>query len=219
LFILFLIFAFLITSKTVVGGVAIVFLIPYFGKVPMKFHRKWAGRLIGIVLVGLPLLLAGFYYGVTRSGFLATLQYNKEVNEDLLTILLSNRNNFVINGCEVFVDEFNGFEKIIGLGESYHLALSGNLAELDFITILFSNGILGLLLLLFLLLYYFLNSRLLLQKKGYGYARSVFIFLIFICIAASSAGHIFNSGIAGIFIGAAIALMFYPTSKRPLTTA
>lgn len=209
-FMLFLVFAFLITSKTVIGGVVIVFLIPYLGPFPAKFKRKWIDRIIGIALLGVPLLVAGFYYGLTRSGFLRNLQYNKQVNEDLVTILLSNRNNFVLDGWKVFVQEYNWIEKIIGLGESFHLKLSGNLAEIDFITLLFSNGIFGLILLLVLLLYYFLNSRLLMPMKKYPYARSVFLFLVFLCLAANSAGHVFNSGIAGLFIGVAIALMFYP---------
>lgn len=209
----FLLFAFLITSKTVVGGVAVVFLIPYIGSLKWRFSRKWVDRMIGLGVLGFPVMVGAFYYGLTKSGFLKTLQYNKEMNGDFLTILLSNRNNFVIKGWEVFVQDYTGLEKLFGLGETFHLFRSGDLAELDFITILFSNGVIGLLLLLLLLLYYFLNSRLLISKREYVHAQSVFVFLIFLCLAANSAGHVFNSGIAGVFIGAAIALMFYKNKR------
>ncbi len=210
----FLLFAFLITSKTVVGGVTIIFLIPYISSVKWRFNRKWVDGFIGLCVLGLPALVGAFYYGMTRSGFLKTIQYNSTLNEDFLTLLLSNRNTFVIKGWEVFSKDYSVPEQFFGLGEAYHLSRAGDLPELDFITILFSNGILGLLLLLFILLFYFLNARLLISKKGYVYAKPVFVFLLFLCLVANSAGHVFNSGIAGLYIGMAIALMFYQHPSR-----
>lgn len=212
-FLVFLVFAFLITSKTVVGGAAIVFLIPYLSSIKWRFSRKWVDWGIGLCVLGIPAFMGAFYYGITKSGFLKTIQYNSTLNTDFLTLLLSNRNTFVIKGWKVFTEDYNLLEQFLGLGEEYHLSLAGDLAEIDFITILFSNGIFGLSLLLFILLLYFLNSRLLIQKRDYVYARAVFVFLLFICIVANSAGHVFNSGIAGLYIGMAIALMFY---KKPI---
>lgn len=218
-FIVFLFFAFAITSKTVIGGVALVFLIPYISSIRWKFKKKWAYRIIGIIVLGIPLTVITFYIGIINSGFLQILQQSKRVNGDFLTILLSNRNNFVVRGWQVFTQDYNWFEKLLGLGEGFYVHKAGDIAEIDFVTLLFSGGFFALMLLLVIILYYFVNAGFLMRIKTYVHAKSVFVFLIFICVAANLAGHIFDSGIAGFFIGFAIALMFYKSSPTPIPKA
>lgn len=210
----FLMISFLITSKTVLGGTIIVFLIPVISHIRFPIKRKWIERASLIVALGIPILSLFFYFGIVSSGVIEKIKFSMKRNDyDILTVALSNRNNFVRQGWEVFVQEYPFWGKILGFGQDYHLSLSGHSAEVDFFSLLFASGILGLFTLLLLLLYWILNAYNLSGHREYGYARSVFLFLIFLTLVANLSGHIFGSGIAGIFIGLAIALMFYKTVK------
>lgn len=211
----FMFLAFTMTSKTVLGGIVIVFLIPYLTNIKLKIKTKWFRRLVQLLIVGLPIVIVGFYYGLKKSGFAENFQYSVRVNNaDFWTVLLSNRNNFVIQGWDYFVNYLNPIEKFVGLGEGYYLEIAEDIAEIDFITILFSGGIMGLLLLLFIITYWFLNAVLLSKNRAFVFAQPILVFLVFICVAGNTAGHIFNSGIAGFYTALAIALMFYKTSLK-----
>jgi len=212
--IVFLGFSFLITSKTVIAGIVIVFLIPVILSMRMRITLKTFNRVVITLMLGLPILIFGLYFIITRSGITNKLAYSMEVNNnDLVTIIFSNRNNFVKDGLEVFKNDFSFIGKILGYGQQYHLNLAGSLAEVDYFTMLFSSGFLGLATLVFINIYWILNAVKLKKYPKYIYAKFVLIFIWFLIIVANTAGHIFGSGIAGYFIGLAIALMFY---SRPL---
>lgn len=215
-FFCFLLFSFLITSKTVLGGVLIVFLIPVISSIRFRIKRKWIEWITALFFIGIPVLLVAFYVGITRSGVIEKFKYSLERNDyDMLTFLISNRNNFVKQGWEVYANEYPLSGKIFGYGQQYHLDLSGHLAEVDFLSLLFASGVAGLLFLFLLLYYWVLNADKLAGLEGYIYARPTFIFLWFIIVAANLSGHVFGSGIAGFFIGLALALMFYNTKNLP----
>ena len=100
--------------------------------------------------------------------------------------------------------------KMFGYGQSYHLELSGHLAEVDFLSLLFASGMLGITVLFIIIFYWHINAINLKNiKGGYWYSKPVLFFLWFLILAANLSGHIFGSGIAGFFIGLALALMFY----------
>ncbi|MDH3796480.1 MAG: O-antigen ligase family protein, partial [Flavobacteriaceae bacterium] len=202
LFLSFLLFSFLITSKTVLGGVLIVFLIPILSNFKLQIKRKWLDGIAIILFVGLPTLIFLFWYGIMKSGVVDKIRYSMIRNEnDILTVILSNRNNFVQKGWKVFAEDFNWAGKFFGYGQQLHLKLSGHTAEVDFFSMLFASGIIGILCLLLLLLYWGLNARQLSMIGHYPFARSTFLFLWFIIIAANLSGHVLGSGIAGIFLG------------------
>ncbi|MDT0294656.1 O-antigen ligase family protein [Mesonia ostreae] len=206
---LFIVFAFLITSKTVLGGVLVVFLIPWISNFSRKISPQWLKIWFTIALLGLPILMGIFYYGLTQSGVVEKLKTSSKMNDgDFWQTLLSNRNNFLIDGWNVFEKNYNWLEKIVGLGQRYYVNLVRSIPELDFFTLLFTNGVLGLSVLLMLIYYWFLNAKKLSQAKDYIYANSVILFLIFITISSNLAGHIFSSAIAGFYIGLALAIMF-----------
>ncbi|MBC2838236.1 O-antigen ligase family protein [Robiginitalea sp. SC105] len=214
LFLVFLAISFLITSKTVLIGVLVVGAIPIIASLRQRIHKKWINRISALVLFGTPIFLALIYLGVTRSGVIDKIQYSLERNNfDLLTVVLSNRNRFVAEGWDVFSRDFSWFGQLFGFGQHHHLYLSGHSAEVDFFTILFASGLLGLLFLLILLLFWLLNAQKLMKTSGYVLAKNTWLFLLFLILVANLAGHIFGSGIAGIFIGLSIALMhFKPVS-------
>src|SRR5699024_5253380 len=57
-FILFMVFAFLMTSKTVMAGTVIVFTLPWISTIKKSFSKKWVQRLFYFFLIGLPVLVA-----------------------------------------------------------------------------------------------------------------------------------------------------------------
>lgn len=206
--IIFLFFAFLITSKTVIFGVLLMFLLPWISSIKRKVKKKWINRLFLFVLIGIPLISYLFYVTVNNSGILKKLEYSmRKNNNDLLTVFLSNRNNFLQKGIEVFSD-YTWYEKILGLGQNYFLSLAGKIPEMDFFTLLFTSGFLGLITLMITISYYFLNAMHLRKLPKYIFAKHTLAFLIFLIIIANLSGHIFGSGIAAFFIGGSIAIMF-----------
>lgn len=213
LFGIFAVLSFTITSKTVLAGVILVFLIPYLSKIRLKIKTRWFRRLVSLLILGIPIVLYGFYYGLRKSGFKENLAYSTKVNQaDFWTVLLSNRNNFAIQGWDYFVNYLNFFEKLTGLGEGYYLEIAEEIAEIDFVTLLFSGGILSLVLLLFIIYYWLVNASLLTKQKAFVFAKPVLVFIVFICVAGNTAGHVFNSGIAGFYTAMGVALMFYKIS-------
>src|SRR5690606_35664825 len=57
-------FAFLMTSKTALGGVLIVFLIPPLSQIKFVIRKKWIDYLILILGLALPMLSYIFYVGI-----------------------------------------------------------------------------------------------------------------------------------------------------------
>tara|TARA_B100000378_G_scaffold118180_2_gene94748 strand:- start:822 stop:2009 length:1188 start_codon:yes stop_codon:yes gene_type:complete len=214
---IFLIFSFLITSKTVLGGVLVVFLIPWISSISKRISFKKLQIWFVVFLLGLPTLIGVFYYGVTKSGVLEKLKISSKMNDgDFWQTLLSNRNNFLIDGWIIYREKYNFLEKVLGLGQNFYVNLVESIPELDFFTLLFTNGISGLSILLIIIYYWFLNANKLKELKGYNYSNAVILFLFFLIISANLAGHIFSSAIAGFYIGLAIALMFFNTNKLEL---
>lgn len=208
-FFLFFFFSYLMISKTILIGVLIVFLIPVLSVVKMKFKVRFIKNIFLATLFLVPILTVGAIIGIQKSGLLDRIKNSLIKNDfDWVTVILSNRNNFIRKGWQVFIEDFSVIGKLFGYGQSYHLELSGHLAEVDFFTILFSSGVVGLFGLIILNLYW-LKNAIYFKNKNNIFASSVLIFLFFLIIVANLSGHIFGSGIAGFFIGFSIALMFY----------
>lgn len=207
----FLVLSFFVTSKTVIGGTFVVFLIPLISVFKFRIKRKWLNWIVGMTFFGIPFILSLFFIGIAKSGIIDKIQYSLERNNyEIITVILSNRNNFIAKGWEVYMNEFSLIGKMFGYGQSYHLELSGHLAEIDFLSLLFASGILGITVLFIIIFYWHINAINLKNIEGeYWYAKPVLLFLWFLIIAANLSGHIFGSGIAGFFIGLSLALMFY----------
>lgn len=209
-FILFMVFAFLMTSKTVMAGTVVVFILPWISTIKKSFSKKWVQRLFYFSLIGLPVLITGLVYGVTQSGFLRKLQHSNKVNEgDFWTIFFSNRNVFLKKAWGIYSEQYSAVEKIFGLGQHYFINLVEDSPEMDLITLFFTNGVLPLLVILVLIAYWFINAYYLGKQKENVFAKQVFVYLVFILILANTAGHILNSGISAYYIGLSLAIMFY----------
>lgn len=213
-FISFITISFFITSKTIIGGTILVFLIPPICSIKYRIKKKWLNLIWITGFIGIPILSILMYVGITNSGIIDKLENSLLRNDNnLVTVILSNRNNFIEKGWDVYKDfSFGG--KVFGYGQNYHLELSGHLAEIDFLSLLFASGIFGLMVLLLTIFYWHINAKNLKRKKsGYYYAKYILLFLWFIVVVANLSGHIFGSGIAGFFIGLSLSLMYFNHKK------
>ncbi|MDT0606244.1 O-antigen ligase family protein [Croceitalea rosinachiae] len=214
-FLFFLTLSFFITSKTIIGGTILVFMIPLICSIKYSIKKKWINLIWIAGFFGIPVLSVLMYVGITESGIIDKLENSLLRNDNnIITVILSNRNNFIEKGWDAYKNfPFEG--KLFGYGQNYHLELSGHLAEIDFLSLLFASGIFGLVTLLLTIFYWHMNARNLKRNKnGYHYAKFILVFLWFLIVVANLSGHIFGSGIAGFFIGLSLSLMFFKTNNR-----
>lgn len=163
-----------------------------------------------------------FFFILLPSGGYFILDYLKNSNVmvrisyfwdrlDIYTFILSNRNTFLFDFIEIFKEKYNFLEMIIGVGQSTFETLNHNhIIELDFFDIYFAYGLVGIFLFLFYISFIYIKAKL----KSLN--SNIFIFSYFtkyiamILIALSFlSGHIFNSGMAAIYIGCVFSLMYY----------
>lgn len=207
--------SFIVSSKLLVLGMIIIFARLYFyGKVLTYSTIK---KIMKMALLFLPIFIYSLYYIITKTSMLLKLEHSFRVNNnEYFTILMSNRNNFVKWGMDEYIYSYSFIEKLFGIGQSYYVEKATHVAEIDVFTLLFSNGIISLLFHLFFVIYLFLQAKKLsLKPNKYIYAKYVLFMVIFLTVLSNFAGHIYNSGIAGIFIGMLFASMFYtPNNKK-----
>ena len=134
---------------------------------------------------------------------------------DIYTFILSNRNTFLFDFIEVFKKEYNIIEMIIGVGQSTFETLNHNhIIELDFFDIYFTYGVIGVSLFLFYISFLLIQSKIKsLNIKTYLFSSySKYIAILLIALSFLS-GHVFNSGMAAIYMGCVFSLM-YSKSKH-----
>lgn len=212
-FLIFILLSFLITSKTVLFGVFLVFIIPLITSIGQRIKKIWISRLVKVFMFAFPVFIVLIYFGIANSGVINKISYSLRANNnDILTVILSNRNNFVAEGWRVFNEHYSFFQRVFGMGQQYHLKFSGHSAEVDFFSLLFAAGYIGLFSLLFVIFYWFYNVSFCLKRPEYIFARNCAAFIVFLLIISNLAGHVLGSGIAGIFIGICLALMYFNKS-------
>ena len=204
-----------LSSKTGILGVVLVFfLIPL--KLPTKtLNKKKFKVALSLIVFVLPLVMLVSWQAIKSSSIYLRFSFFWE-KLDLLTFILSTRNVFAAKSFEVYHTEYDYFEKIIGVGQTQFEYLNDNkIIEIDALDIFFAYGFLGLLLFILLSIYIIMQVSAL-RKKPTKYPFATFVYLmIFIFLGISTvAGHVFNSGLAGIFLGILFALMFKRTYDK-----
>lgn len=134
---------------------------------------------------------------------------------DLLTFMLSSRNVYLTEMLPIYESNYSFIEKIIGVGNNRFEELATQIIEIDIVDIFFTYGYIGVLLFITLCMSY-LNKIIVLNNNNtiFIYAKcSIIIFSILIVLSCLS-GHIFNSGIAGVFIGFVMAIAFCRSKER-----
>ena len=132
---------------------------------------------------------------------------------DIYTFILSNRNTYLFDFLEIFKKEYNIIEMILGVGQNTFETLSNHVIELDFFDIYFAYGVIGTVLFLLYISFILMHSKLKsLNKNIFPFASyTKFISTLLILISFLS-GHVFNSGMAAIYMGCVFSLMYYKSN-------
>lgn len=205
-----------ITSKTAILGTIFTFI--YFFIFKPNRKRISIKSIVSFLLSFFILLPLGLYlimeYLKTSDVMKRFSYFWKEL--DIYTFILSNRNTFLFDFIEIFKKEYNVIEMIIGVGQSTFETLNHNqIIELDFFDIYFAYGVIGVLLFLFYISFLLIKSKIKsLYRKTYLFSSySKYIVLLLIVLSFLS-GHIFNSGMAAIYMGCVFSLMYYKSNNE-----
>jgi len=130
---------------------------------------------------------------------------------DIYTFIFSSRNLYLFDFIDIYKKEYNIFEMFFGVGQSTFESLNNNtIIELDFFDIYFAYGLIGVILFIFYILYILINIKLKIMRRNIFIFSSYSMYISVLLITLSFfSGHIFNSGMAAVFIGCVFALMYY----------
>ena len=205
-----------ITSKTAMLGTTFTFL--YFFIFKPNRKRISIKNIVVFLLSVFILLPLGLYLIVE---YLKTSDVMERFSYfwnqlDIYTFILSNRNTFLFDFIEIFKKEYNIIEMILGVGQSTFETLNHNhIIELDFFDIYFAYGVIGVLLFLFYITFLLIKSKLKsLNRRMYLFsAYTKYIAILLIALSFLS-GHVFNSGMAAIYMGCVFSLMYYKSKHE-----
>ncbi len=168
----------------------------FFFQNRLGFAVKWG---IGVTVISVLMLIViqgRAFILTTISGLVQRLTYFYNLYDgDLVRFLTSSRSEFLDVAFEAFIDTGNLATQLIGFGFSARIATwgLGDLVEMDFFDVLFSLGVLGLVVMLALLLFFMVKSC---QKRSIYTA----LFIILVCYGAF-AGHVLFSALSSTLFG------------------
>lgn len=198
------------TKAAILGVLIIVVAVPFVVGFRKKIHKYIVTNLLMFII--LPIISYLLYVGVVQTGLYAKILGSFE-KYDILTFIYSNRNNFAVNGWEVFNSQYSLFEQLFGVGQQHYMKLAIKSAEIDVIDVLFYYGYFGLLFLLGLIATMFVKSFVQIRKKSFIFARYSLFMIALLFMISLIAGHTFFSGLAGPFIGLIFALPYFKIIK------
>lgn len=197
-----------ITSKTSMIGVILIAIL-----IPIKFREFLFVSIKKIFTISLIILLvipASLYLGyrlLSGSLIMERFQYFY-AKLDPVTFIFSGRNLKAEKMFETYREEYTWVQKLIGGGQYFYENKFEYVIEIDILDIFFAYGIMGIFIFTFILSILIFSSIIKTLKPYYPYAKLSFIILLVLLFTSSIAGHVFNSGIAGIYIGFIIAIMY-----------
>jgi hypothetical protein len=204
-----------LSSKTGILGILIVFLFIPINPTNLKTNLKRFKKLILLLFIGLPIVISLAWEIIKNSTIFVRFVFFWE-KLDLLTFILSNRNNFAERAKNNYTEKYDFIEKLIGVGQTkYELLNYNKIVEIDFLDIFFAYGYIGLLLFT-LLMVFMMFQTFKLKRNTFKYEHASFVFMmLFVILSISSiAGHVFNSGMAAIFLGLLFALSYLKTNEQ-----
>lgn len=202
-----LLLGFLISSKTGMVGVFLIQILILLSSGKLRLnnskHRGVIKYLIGVFI----LISGGIVFFIRNSAIYERYTYFWH-KMDLLTFVLSSRNLFFKEMLVIFSQEYSLIDKLIGVGNYHYEQLASKIIEIDVLDLFFSNGYLGVFVFIILLLLLYLQIRRNSKNNNFPYARLSVLMLILLSVLSCMSGHIFNSGLSGIYIGFIFALSF-----------
>ena len=207
-FIFNLIVAITITSKTaMIGIVLITLMIPLRMKefVYVSFNKIISIFIIIFFIIPVAVYLA---YRLLADSLIMerlTYFYNKL---DPVTFIFSGRNLKAKEMIEIYKKDYNILQELMGGGQTYYESQLGSVIEIDFLDLFFAYGIMGALIFIFIIFLLSFQSLSRTFNNNYQYAKLSVIMLFILTFTSSIAGHVYNSGIAGFYIGFVLSLMY-----------
>ncbi len=211
-----LILGFLISSKTGMVGILLVFALIAFDPRKINFAHKNFRKSLLIAVSLLPVFIWGTYTFIVNSAILTRFTHFW-ARMDFFTFMMSSRNLYFQKMIPIYQDQYSWIEKLIGGGQNYYEDLLGQIIEIDILDIFFAYGFVGTIIFVVLIGILLIFAKGLINKKEYPYARLSYFMIIVLVLISCLSGHIFNSGIAGLFIGFLFSLMFFKNSKITCT--
>lgn len=202
-----------ITSKTAMLGIVLItFMIPISFKNLFKVSFRKILTVFVIIAIVIP---AAYYFAIrllTNSSIVERLVYFYK-KLDIVTFIFSERNLKAEKMFKIFETDYTLLEKLIGGGQHYYESKLGNVIEIDFLDLFFAYGFLGAAIFLMILMILFIQNLLKANSSKYPYAKLNTIMLLILVFTSSIAGHVFNSGIAGFYIGCILSISYLKTQK------
>lgn len=189
-------------SKTAILGIIIIIALT---ELPSLIKKRMSfGQFLGVLL--LPFLafaiVAGIYYGIQATGLIDRISFFYQ-RMDLLTFILSGRNEMVEGALKFYTDIYNLWDFLFGIGNGEFVTLMGKyhnkaqIIEIDFFDLLFINGMLGLGLILSIYAMVTMKSI----YEGMKVKTPYWAINLVLILISMMAGHIFNSAMLGISLG------------------
>ncbi len=204
-----------LSSKTGLLGILLVFFLIPLKPISLTINIKRLKITLVSLIIGLPLIVLIAWKIIKNSTIFLRLSFFWD-KLDLLTFIFSSRNIFAENALNVYKREYNLAEKIVGVGQTRFEMLNGDkIVEIDFLDIFFAYGFVGVITFILFLIYLIVQAGNFRKNANkYFYARFVFLMTIIIFGISTIAGHVFNSGIAGVFLGLMFSLMYLKANDK-----
>ncbi len=213
---LFIVFAAMLTTKTaVLGQILVVFVLPVIELVHSKRGFILKKRSIKIAGFGFLVMFAGLpavaYVVLYELNLIERISYWAG-KVDMVTLFFSGRNLLAAEVYEYVKLEGSFYNNLIGYGYDTLISAVGRSVEIDFIDLFMLFGFIGV-----LAMYgFFINqlfSRSNLSDANFVYKPYVRFGILLLLFLSCMSGHVLNSGLAGIMIGALLSLQFYSPSE------
>ncbi len=197
-----------ISSKTSVLGVLLLSILMPLERANFTFKFQKLKKLGRTFFIIIPLLIGVLWSILKQLSVYDRLSFYWE-RLDIWTFILSHRNVFLQESMVVYQTHYTWMEKLLGLGQAkYELLNNEKIIEIDIADIFFAYGYLGLFLFLTCIGFILIQSWRFSILNVYSYGKFVFLISFILLGVSSIAGHVFNSGMAAIFIGLLFSLMY-----------
>jgi hypothetical protein len=199
-----------VTSKTAILGTMIIII--WFFIFDPRGKKISIKKIFSYLLVFFTIIPLSLYFIIKYLETSALMQrVSYHWNElDVYTFLLSNRNTFLNDFIKIFKEKYNIFEMILGVGQTTFETLNNDhIIELDFFDIYFVYGLIGVILFISYITFVLIKSYIFSLNKSYSFAQYSKSIATVLIILSFLSGHIFNSGMAAVYIGCVFSLMYY----------
>jgi hypothetical protein len=212
-----LILAVLLTSKVALFGSAlIIFILPIINLISTSkglILSRTSFRIVGISSVIFTFLVPyTIYYALYEMNLIARISYwmNKV---DFITLFYSGRNLLANDIFQFLQNQDISFNTFLGYGYEKIITVAGRSIELDAVDLFMLYGVVGVVIIYGFFLLIFFSNRVK-NSKVFIYKPYVQFGILFLLLISISSGHVINSGVAGIMIGALMSLNYYKVGKK-----